>query len=80
MVFVPTSHSDGREFKPSTRSQPARLGGKVEQQDLKGSPWKIPCTRFAIRLTFNDPQLFSCVLRWAHSREFYRLHYPKISW
>ena len=36
MVFVPTSHSDGREFEPSIRSQPARLGEKVEQQDYAG--------------------------------------------
>ena len=36
MVFVPTSHSDGCEFEPSTQSQPARPGEKVEQQDYAG--------------------------------------------
>ena len=36
VVFAPTSHTDGRKFEPSTRSQPARLGGKVEQQDYAG--------------------------------------------
>ena len=35
VVFVP-SCSDGREFEPSTRSQPARLGEMVEQQDYVG--------------------------------------------
>ena len=36
VVFVPTSRSDGREFEPSTRPQPARLGETVEQQDYAG--------------------------------------------
>ena len=36
VVSVPTSHSDGRELEPSTQSQPACLGEKVEQQDSAG--------------------------------------------
>ena len=36
VVFVPTSHTDGRDFEPSTRSQPVRLGEMVEQQDYAG--------------------------------------------
>ena len=56
VVFVPTSHTDGHELEPSTQSQPARLGEKVDAtglwEALMSSPWKIPCTRFAIRLTF----------------------------
>ena len=36
MVSVPISRSDGREFEPNTRSQPARLGEMVEQQDYAG--------------------------------------------
>ena len=36
VVFVPTPCTDGLEFDPSTRSQPARLGEMVEQQDYEG--------------------------------------------
>ena len=56
VVSVPTSRSDGREFEPNIRSQPARLGETVEQQvyagSLMGSSRKIPCTRFVHRLAF----------------------------
>ena len=56
---IATSRTDRREFEPSTRSQPARVGEKVERATglcgaIMSSPWKIPCTRFAIRLTLMD--------------------------
>ena len=36
MIFVPTSYSVGCQFEPSTSSQPAQLGEKVEQQGYAG--------------------------------------------
>ena len=36
VVFVPTSRTDGREFEPSSWSQPACLGEEVEQQGYAG--------------------------------------------
>ena len=66
VVFVPTSHSDGRVFEPSTRSQPAHLGEKVDATALywalTGSPWKILCARFTVRLTFFTCQNSSKIL------------------
>ena len=56
VVFVPTSRSDGREFKPGTRSQPAHLGETVEQQDYVGPQQavlgKFPALGSSIKLTF----------------------------